>query len=74
MKTLHWLASPSIFEHLTPALPIVMTDGRKKGMWLGWCPNLFTGSIAWSQEMASSGNVSAIARSLSWEALSLTIT
>ena len=32
-------------------------------MWLGWCPNSSPESLAWSQEMASSGYLFLIAKS-----------
>ena len=41
------------------------TDCGSKVLWLGQCPKRPIGSLAWLQEMASSGSVSPIARSLS---------
>lgn len=57
---------PQSLHHLYPAHSTGRTDFRSKVMWLGWGPNTSTGSFAWSQEMASSGYVSAIIRNVSW--------
>lgn len=35
-------------------------------MWLGWYPNLSTGRLVWTQDLASSGNNSSIACNLNW--------
>lgn len=64
---LDWLlvATPPISMPPLPH-PIGRTDCWCKVIWLDWCPTPSTWSLSRSQEMASSGYVSAIAISLSW--------
>lgn len=50
----------------TPAHLVGRTNCRSKIMWLGWYPSPSFGSLACLQEMDSSGDVSAVARSLNY--------
>lgn len=52
----------SHFYNLCNQTYIGRTDSRSKIM---WCPSLSRGSLAWTQEVGSSGYLSAIVRSLS---------
>lgn len=48
-------------EHL-----VCKRNCRSKVMWLGWWPNLSTDSLVWLQEMAKSGSIDIISKTLNW--------
>lgn len=57
--------SQSLYHPYPSYLHIPQTGQRSKVVWLGLCPNPSTGSLVWSQGLASSSYISTIARSLS---------
>ena len=48
----HWLATPTVFEPLLPNTSCRQDKCRSKVLWLIWCSNPSTGSLAQLQEMA----------------------
>lgn len=55
--------SHNVCTTFTPAHLVGRTNCRLKVLWFGWCPSPYTRSLAWLQDMASSGFVSPIAGS-----------
>lgn len=58
--------SHNLCDNFTPAHLVCKRKCRSKVMWLGWWLNFSTDSLVWLQEMAKSGSIDIISKTLSW--------